>query len=95
MGHRNGVPMSKAEAPAGGPRGGLALELGALAAQCLFFLVGMALSIVIGMLLGKVLHGPGGLLIATLVAGTGLLVAAALSQTLHDWMIQRSLDRSA
>ena len=46
----------------------------------------------IGMFFGKILHGPGGLLIATLIAGAGLLAAAALSQTLHDWLIQRSLE---
>lgn len=69
-------------------------ELGALGAQCVFFLAGMVVSIMIGMFFGKILHGPGGLLIATLIAGAGLLAAAAFSQTLHDWLIQRSLDKS-
>lgn len=69
-------------------------ELGALAAQCVFFLAGMIVSIMIGMFFGKILHGPGGLLIATVIAGAGLLAAAAFSQTLHDWLIQRSLDKS-
>jgi len=65
----------------------------AMAAQVGLFLAGLAVSIVIGIALAAVLDGPGGLLIATGIAGTGLLVVAGLSQTLHDYIVQRDLDR--
>ena len=71
-------------------------ELGALAAQCVAFCAGLVLSLMIGMVLRpRILDGPGGLLIATLIAGAGLLGAAVASQTLRDWLIRAaSKDRN-
>ncbi len=63
----------------------------ALLAQVVFFLCGLAISLLVGMALGGVLDGPGGLLIATVVSGAGLLTSAALSQSLRDYLIQRGL----
>jgi hypothetical protein len=65
----------------------------ALAAQCGLFMAGLAISLLVGMVLSAHLDGAGGLLIATIISGSGLLTAAALSQTLKDWMIQRSLEK--
>lgn len=62
-------------------------EVVALGAQVLFFLAGLALSLVVGMVLAAVLDGPGGLLIATVLSGAGLLAAAALSQSLRDHLL--------
>lgn len=67
-------------------------ELVAFAAQGLFFLAGLAVSLLVGMVLGAVLEGPGGLLVATLISGAGLLAAAALSQSLRDHLVQRGLE---
>ena len=61
----------------------------ALAAQSAFFLVGLALSLVVGMLLAAVLDGPGGLLIATVISGAGLLAAAAVSQSLREYLLEK------
>jgi hypothetical protein len=63
----------------------------ALIAQGAFFMVGLVLSLVIGMMLSRFLDGPGGLLIATVIAGAGLLAAAALSQSLREWLLERRL----
>jgi hypothetical protein len=56
----------------------------ALGAQCLFFTVVMAISVAVGMVMAAYLDGPGGLLVATIVSGAGLLLGANLSQALHD-----------
>ncbi len=68
---------------------GLAADLVALAAQCALFLVGLVLSLVVGMVLAAHLDGPGGLLIATVISGAGLLAAAVASQALRDYLIRR------
>ena len=46
---------------------------------------------VAGDLLGLAAHldGPGGLLIATVISGAGLLGAAVASQALRDYLIRR------
>jgi hypothetical protein len=58
-----------------------------LVAQCTVFLLGLCISLGVGMLLGARTDGPGGLLVATLVAGVGLLGAAVLSQVAHDRIV--------
>jgi len=68
---------------------GVVVDVLALSAQCLAFLVGLALSLVIGMFLDAHLDGPGGLIIATIVSGAGLLGAAVASQALRDYLIRR------
>jgi hypothetical protein len=65
------------------------LEVVGLCAQGVAFLLGLALSIIVGMMLAAVLDGPGGLLIATVVSGAGLLGSAVLSQVLHDRLLDR------
>lgn len=69
---------------------GLMLDVLTLAAQALAFIVGLALSLLIGMVLSAHLDGPGGLIIATLVSGAGLLGAAVGSQALRDYLLHRS-----
>jgi hypothetical protein len=69
-------------------------EVIGLLAQGASFLVGLVISILVGMVLASVLDGPGGLLIATVIAGAGLLGSAVLSQVLRD-RIQQGEDRSA
>jgi len=68
---------------------GLMTDVVALAAQCAAFAVGLVLSLLIGMVLAAHLDGPGGLIIATVVAGAGLLGAAVASQSLRDYLIRR------
>jgi hypothetical protein len=68
---------------------GLVGDIVGLAAQCLLFVLGLILSLVIGMVLAAHLDGPGGLLIATVVSGAGLLGAAVASQTLRDYLMRR------
>jgi hypothetical protein len=68
----------------------LKTEVVAKGAQAALFLVGLVVSIVVGMILGRALEGPGGLLIATIISGAGLLGAAALSQVVHDHLIERN-----
>jgi hypothetical protein len=63
-----------------------------LLAQAGVFVVGLALSLVIGMVLAAHLDGPGGLLFATVLSGAGLLGSAALSQTLRDYLVQRGIE---
>lgn len=70
-------------------KSGLAVDLMALGAQCVLFFLGLVASLAIGMVLSAHLEGPGGLLIATLISGAGLLGAAVASQALRDWLIRR------
>lgn len=67
----------------------LRAEITASLAQAALFVTGMLLSLALGMVLARVLDGPGGLLLATVVAGAGLLGAAALSQLLREHMLER------
>jgi hypothetical protein len=67
---------------------GLLLDVLALCAQGAAFLVGLIVSLAIGMVLGKYLDGPGGLLIATVISGAGLLGAAVASQALKDYLVR-------
>jgi hypothetical protein len=64
-------------------------EILASLAQGAVFLVGLLMSLVIGMVLAAHLDGPGGLLVATVISGAGLLGAAALSQVLRDWLLDK------
>ena len=68
---------------------GWTADLLGLLAQCAVFLVGLVLSLVVGMVLGAHLDGPGGLLIATIISGAGLLGAAVASQALRDYLMRR------
>ncbi|MGZ3429605.1 MAG: hypothetical protein ACXVCV_23300 [Polyangia bacterium] len=68
---------------------GLAGDLMGLLAQCVVFAVGLVLSLILGMVLAAHLDGPGGLLIATIVSGAGLLGAAVASQALRDYLVRR------
>jgi hypothetical protein len=68
---------------------GYALDALALAAQCAAFLAGLVASLLVGMYLAAHLDGPGGLLIATVVSGAGLLGAAVGSQSLRDYLVRR------
>ncbi len=70
------------------------VEALALASQCGLFMAGLAISILVGMVLAAHLDGAAGLLLATVISGAGLLTAAALSQSLKDWMVQRSLEKA-
>jgi hypothetical protein len=63
-----------------------------LLAQAGVFVVGLALSLIVGMVLAAHLDGPGGLLFATVLSGAGLLTSAALSQTLRDHLVQSGID---
>ncbi len=65
-------------------------ELVGLGAQAIVFVVGLCASLGVGMLLGAHTDGPGGLLLATLIAGGGLLGAAMLSQAAHDRIVYRA-----
>jgi hypothetical protein len=68
---------------------GVGADLLALGAQCMAFVVGLLVSLVVGMVLAAHLDGPGGLLIATVVSGAGLLGAAVASQALRDFLLRR------
>jgi hypothetical protein len=68
---------------------GLVADLVGILAQCALFVVGLVVSLVIGMVLAAHLDGPGGLLIATVVSGAGLLGAAVASQALRDYLMKR------
>jgi hypothetical protein len=63
------------------------IELKASAAQVTIFVTGLALSLLVGMFLAAHLDGAPGLLLATLIAGSGLLGAAVLSQVAHDHIV--------
>jgi hypothetical protein len=68
---------------------GLLGEVLGLLLQAAVFLVGLVLSIVVGMVLAAHLDGPGGLLVATVIAGAGLLGGAGLSQMLRERLLER------
>jgi hypothetical protein len=68
---------------------GLVADIVGILAQCALFAVGLVISLVVGMVLAAHLDGPGGLLIATVVAGAGLLGAAVASQALRDYLMKR------
>jgi hypothetical protein len=68
---------------------GVTADIVGLLAQCALFVVGLILSLIVGMVLAAHLDGPGGLLIATIVSGAGLLGAAVASQTLRDYLMRR------
>jgi hypothetical protein len=68
---------------------GLVVDALALGAQCVAFVIGLAVSLLVGMGLAAHLDGAGGLIVATVVAGAGLLAAAVASQALHDYLIRR------
>jgi|GEM_PF-2630878 len=65
-------------------------EILSLLAQSGVFLLGLVLSLILGILLATRTDGPAGLLLATVAAGAGLLAAAGLSQRLRDWMLERN-----
>jgi hypothetical protein len=75
-----------------GERRPIGIEILSLLAQGATFLVGLAISLVVGMVLAAYLDGPGGLLIATITSGVGLLVAAGASQWVRDHILFRDLD---
>ena len=68
---------------------GLVADIVGILAQCTLFAIGLVVSIVVGMVLAAHLDGPGGLLIATVVSGAGLLGAAVASQALRDYLMKR------
>jgi hypothetical protein len=68
------------------------LEIKASLAQGAIFLVGLAVSLLVGMFLSAQLDGAPGLLFATIVAGSGLLGAAVLSQVAHDHIVTAEPD---
>lgn len=68
---------------------GVMLDVVALLAQGAAFLVGLIVSLAVGMFLAAHLDGPGGLLIATVISGAGLLGAAVASQALKDYLVRR------
>ena len=68
---------------------GLMGDVIGLVAQCVVFVVGLVLSLVIGMVLAAHLDGPGGLLIATVVSGAGLLGGAVASLALRYYLMRR------
>jgi hypothetical protein len=63
------------------------LEVKATLAQMGVFVAGLTLSLLVGMFLAAHLEGAGGLLLATLIGGTGLLAAAVFSQVVHDHIL--------
>ena len=67
--------------------GDLGRELFGLVAQAIVFLVGLALALTGGVHLGAGTMGPGSLLIVTLIAGSGLLGAAVVSQLVRDRIV--------
>jgi len=68
---------------------GVTADIVGLLAQCALFVVGLVLSLIVGMVLAAHLEGPGGLLIATIISGAGLLGAAVASQAVRDWLMRR------
>jgi hypothetical protein len=68
---------------------GVTADIVGLLAQRVLFVVGLVLSLIVGMVLAAHLDGPGGLLIATIISGAGLLGAAVASQAVRDWMMRR------
>jgi len=58
-----------------------------LLAQGAVFLVGLCLSLIIGMFLSAHTDGAGDLLVVTIVTGAGLLGAAVVSQIAYDRIV--------
>jgi hypothetical protein len=75
-----------------GERRPIGLEIVSLLAQGAAFVLGLAIALVVGMVLAAYLDGPGGLLIATITSGVGLLVAAGASQWVRDHILFRDLE---
>ncbi len=68
-------------------------ELVGLSVQVAVFLLGLVLSVAFGMLLATRTDSIPGLVIATVLAGAGLLSAASFSQTVRDRLAERQLER--
>ncbi len=62
-------------------------EIVGLFAQAVVFTVGMALSLVVGIVLAARTDDPAALLLVTVIAGAGLLCAAVLSQSVRDRLV--------
>jgi hypothetical protein len=71
------------------------LEIKAAVVQGAIFLVGLVISLAVGMFLAKHLEGAAGLLFATILAGAGLLGGAVLSQVVHDHLVTAEADPPA
>lgn len=69
-------------------------ELVGLIAQVAVFTVGLAGSVAVGMVMAMQVSSIGGLIVATVVAGAGLLGAASVSQTVRDRIAQKQLERT-
>ncbi len=63
-------------------------EILALLSQGVTFLLGMVASIAVGMMLSAHVSSPEGLIIATIVAGIGILGSATVSQAVHDRVLE-------
>ena len=68
-------------------------ELVGLSVQLAVFLIGLVLSVAVGMIVATSVDSIGGLVVATIVAGAGLLSAASFSQTVRDRIAERQLER--
>ena len=68
-------------------------ELVGLSVQLAVFLIGLVLSVAVGMIVATSVDSIGGRVVATIVAGAGLLSAASFSQTVRDRIAERQLER--
>ena len=62
-------------------------EATGLGAQALVFVIGLTLSLVVGMQLAARTEASGALVAVTLVAGLALIGAAVVSQLVHDHIV--------
>lgn len=62
-------------------------EIIGLLAQVVVFTVGMAASLAVGMVMAARTEGPLALLLVTIIAGSGLLGAAMVSQVVRDRLV--------
>ncbi len=62
-------------------------EILGLLVQTLVFVLGLAIALGMGIVLGARTEGPAGLLLVTLLAGVGLLGAAVISQIVRDRIV--------
>ena len=83
------------ETPAPVESGYWRVEILGMVAQGAVFFAALAISLVVGILLASYFDSPGGLLLTTIVSGTGLLVGAGLSQSLRDHMLMRALEHKS